>query len=1161
MKKNTLVLLFLMAFFSATQAQLVINELMSNNVSYNMDELWNYSMWVEIYNSYTSAVNQGNYYITDDLSEPRKWKPASKSIPAKGFSVLWFERENVAGHANFKLDPQGGKLYILSATNEIVDQVTYPAQKRNISCGRITDGAREWVFFELPSPGASNNGKQNAVQRCTHPVLNKAGGFYTGSSVSVGFETPTAGETIRYTTDGKEPTLASMAYTPGANLTYNKTTVIRAKTFATGKLSSDVISATFFLENRTFDLPVNSIITDPVNLFDNTIGIYTRGTNGLTGRGETTPANWNRPWHRPANYELFDVKKVCQINQELDISINGGWTRARNLKSLRIKPRNKFGNNHLNYDFFPFTKPNQKYKDILLRNSGNDFGASMIKDGFIQSLFLKSKMNLDLQAYQPSVVFMNGEYYGIENIRERAGSDYVYSNYGLKDGEFYMAEDSELPTYPPYIEFINYVTQNDIQQTAVYDNVCNMMDIDNYMDYIVSMVYCGNQDWPWNNLIIWRPVNNGKWRWITFDTDSGFENANPAAANEALDRLYNGRGNANENYAQVLPRELTKNQTFANRLVDRFAIRISTDFDAQRVIAVLDSVCALVKNEIPYHQAKWGGNHAGKVNTMRNFANARQSALLNKVSARYLNNASIQNVNISSNITSARYMFNSEPLQYANANIRYFNNRQLKLEAKPVRGYKFKHWEYPSSSPATLLPMGSDWKYYDKGQLPASNWATEDYDDTAWASGPAPLGLDTKVPTIFDLKTLVSYGTNANSKYITTYFRTKVTIAQLASKSDFTATVFVDDGAVIYVNGKEIGRANMPSGTVSYNTFASAAAANNGITQTFSIPSSYLKEGVNHIAVEVHQNAVTSTDLIFDLSIQYISNTGSSVATTNTVFSTTVTGTVSVRAVYEESDEPNPDILPAVLINEVMAGNSIFTDEHGNKGDYIELYNAEDSPIDVGGWYLSDTHVRPTLVRISAYAPQTTTIPPKGFLVIWADNDPSAGPLHVNFALNKLGETIILSRPDPTNTDDVQKIDQVAYPALKSNESFSRTSDGGLTWAIRRGTPGKSNSSIDDEDDDDDGDGDDEDGGDNDPILFYPLKESSNVQVYPTLTSDRIYIENAEGKQVTVQNLAGMILLRTNCVDYQTEISVGSLPAGLYIITVEKESFKVIVQR
>jgi hypothetical protein len=279
--------------------------------------------------------------------------------------------------------------------------------------------------------------------------------------------------------------------------------------------------------------------------------------------------------------------------------------------------------------------------------------------------------------------------------------------------------------------------------------------------------------------------------------------------------------------------------------------------------------------------------------------------------------------------------------------------------------------------------------------------------------------------------------------------------------------------------------------------------------------------------------------------------------------------------VYEESDEPNPDFIPEVFINEVMSDNSMFPDENGRKGDYIELYNAEDTPIDIGGWYITDTPVKPTLVQIPDNAPEATTIPAKGFLVLWADKRPSAGPLHINFGLSKSGETIVLSRPDPQNPDAIQKIDQVTFPALKTNKSYSRTLDGGPIWAIRTGTPGETNENGkdddgdddddgdgDDDDDDDDGDDDDDDDDDDKPVLYDELlKESAQVLLYPTITSDLIYIENAQGKQVAVHNAAGILFLKTNCVDDRTVISTENFPVGFYIITVGKDSFKLIIQR
>ena len=140
----------LFSFFVFTSivvfAQLRINELMSNNVSAVMDEYYNYRMWVELYNMGETMENQGNYYFTDDLNQPKQWKPLSKDIPPKGFSVIWFEREGVededvigvevddmSGHSSFKLDPKGGTLYLLDENANIVDRVDYPAQYRNVS--------------------------------------------------------------------------------------------------------------------------------------------------------------------------------------------------------------------------------------------------------------------------------------------------------------------------------------------------------------------------------------------------------------------------------------------------------------------------------------------------------------------------------------------------------------------------------------------------------------------------------------------------------------------------------------------------------------------------------------------------------------------------------------------------------------------------------------------------------------------------------------------------------------------------------------------------------------------------------------------------------------------------------------------------------------------
>jgi hypothetical protein len=246
-----------------TQAQLVINELMPKNVSYVMDDAYNFSMWVEVYNPTDEAQNLSNFYFTNKATTSTEWRPKSQIVPAKGYQVLYFEREERDGHASFKLDPEGGSLFLYNLSLALVDEVEYPEQHRNISYGRLTDGAASWAFFESPSPGASNDGKPSADTRCADPVFLLKNGFYT-TTQTLHFEAQTDGETIYYTTDNTEPTTSSLLYDASAGINLNNTVVIHAKAFKTGKLSSDVVSSTFFIKERKSALRVVSIAMAPM---------------------------------------------------------------------------------------------------------------------------------------------------------------------------------------------------------------------------------------------------------------------------------------------------------------------------------------------------------------------------------------------------------------------------------------------------------------------------------------------------------------------------------------------------------------------------------------------------------------------------------------------------------------------------------------------------------------------------------------------------------------------------------------------------------------------------------------------------------------------------------------------------------------------------------
>ena len=164
----------------------------------------------------------------------------------------------------------------------------------------------------------------------------------------------------------------------------------------------------------------------------------------------------------------------------------------------------------------------------------------------------------------------------------------------------------------------------------------------------------------------------------------------------------------------------------------------------------------------------------------------------------------------------------------------------------------------------TLIPAGATWKYLDNGTNQGTTWTATGFNDTTWASGPAELGYGDG-----DEATIVSYGSNANNKYITTYFRDSFTVSNPASYTALNLGLVRDDGAVVYLNGTEVFRSNMPTGTITYTTLASTNV--NGTDESTFFPGtispSLLIAGTNVIAVEVHQSVATSSDISFNFSL------------------------------------------------------------------------------------------------------------------------------------------------------------------------------------------------------------------------------------------------------------------------------------------------------
>ena len=636
--KRFYLLLTILATAVSTQAQtLIINELMQSNIDCIMDDLNDFpDSWVELYNPTDASINLKNYKIGTKDKANKAWSLPIKTIAAKGYVVIYCDKagedEGVSAlHTNFRLESgKDGKLYLFKG-NDIVDQLEGMAKQPapNIAYGRKSDGADEWGYQARPTPGASNCG--TVYQKVLgEPVFSTKGRvkIASGSNTRLTLSLPEGapeGTKIRYTLDGSEPTENSQEYTSA--LFFNSTKIVRAKLFCEGYLSprSTCHSYIFFPSNRKLTLSVVSIMTDNKYLNDAKIGIY------VDGSYNSKQKNYEYNWRRPMNIEIFETSdQESVINQLGEMRVTGGATRGNMRKSLGIYAHKRFGEKRLNYEFFPDQKPGMTdFKSIMLRNAGNDFDYLFMRDAIIQRT-MAQHVDLDWQAWRPVIVYINGEYTGMLNIRERSNEDNIYTNYeGLEDIDM-IENDEELKegTIDNFNAFKAFYNESG-HTLAEY---AEWMDWEEYINLMIENIYFNNQDFPGNNNVIWRPqAEGGKWRWITKDTDFGLGLYGSAADYNTIKWLYDNKYDYDRNWANkpehtILFRHLMEDIDFKTEFLSRAAIYMGDFLNEKGTREVWDAMYNMIKTEYPYHRElvnRWWPNYDNELSTARKWLNKR----------------------------------------------------------------------------------------------------------------------------------------------------------------------------------------------------------------------------------------------------------------------------------------------------------------------------------------------------------------------------------------------------------------------------------------------------------------------------------------------------------------------------------------------------------
>ena len=1193
---------------------IVINELMAANVGTAMSPAYNFDSWVEFYNPTEQAVDLKDCYLSNDGSNLTRWQmPADiGTVPAKGYLVVWLGSNDIkTSQAPFKLDCDGGSIYLSSPQGELITSVDYPEAMSRTAWARKTDGGDAWGWTADATPGASNATAAFCETRLDPPVVNMGSQLFTGS-LNIEVTIP-KGATLMYTTDCSVPMstvtadnpveepswhefvingdcessdvrsffcrdadgsgdinritdgagvdgsrgvvvhaidnpehdwsaqffihtpdhiwkagehyrfrmmaradkrahiTAQSHRTPGdyihwqflnndyyidtewheftyegditqdqagtdermqtiafnlngdgvennfyfdniswesfsapennnvtayqskdGKFTVNGTTNYVFRLFKDGYLPSVPVSRSFIQTSNQYTIPVVSIVGDERYFTDPMWGIDVKGSNGITGNGSDDPVNWNQPWDRPVNFSYISPTEGMLFNQDVNISVSGGWTRSASPRSMKLKSNKVFdGQNHFDYSFFP-QKPYIRNKTLLIRNGGNDvYSGSRFMDPALTTIIQRSGIDIDVQSFVQVAEYINGKFRGVLNLREPNNDKFVYANWGYDDEEIDAFENGEFKNGTD--EAYNRLCQlaEDINTPGNYESVMSLLDVDEFANYMAAELYLGNEDWPGNNVKGYRSQQDGRFRFVCFDLDYSFNIWDRYDFRQVLDN--------NSGFKMVkLFIDLLKHDGFRRKFIDTYCIIAGSVFEKERATAIVNEMADAMR-PMSQFDGKLPDNTANKIKSELENRLELMMGLLQQYEPMKLANVASQNVTLKSNTQGASLYVNDINVPYA-----YFNGQlftPVTLEAKAPAGYTFTGWRKSSESTVKVVKTNDTWKYYDKGEISYNNWRENGYNDSMWKSGEAPLGY-----SMTGVTTTVGFGSDAQRKNPTTYFRKSFNLsAAPTSKDVFLLNYQLDDGCIVWINGKEGGRVNMRSGTVNYNTFSSAFAEGVPVTGTINLDPSLFQKGSNVIAVEVHNTSYTSSDLFWacELSTSVGGSTDEGLIT-EPVIDMPEDYTLVLEACFEplsDAERLQQGITP-IRINEVSADDGIYVNDYFKRKDWVELYNTTNQDIDVEGMYLSDNPDKPKKYQItgtSASAAGTavsTTIPAHGYLIVWCDKESSLSQLHASFKLANEGGEILLTAADESWTD------RFTYAAHTSDQTVGRYPDG-----------------------------------------------------------------------------------------------------------------------
>jgi gliding motility-associated-like protein len=715
MLTKTLRLISILFVFNFTvQSQVVINEYSCSNINTLPDNFNNYEDWIELYNKGNSAVNLSGYYLSDNASTPLKWQIPNGTIPAQGYFLIYASGldtlDGSSLHTNFKLTQTKYEPIILSSSSgAFLDSIgTRPAQSDH-SRGRKTDGASIWSLFTSPTPETSNTNSD--IEYTARPVMNKQAGFYSGS-VTVTISTSSPNTTIYYTDDGTTPNSGSATYT--GPVAIFSTTVIRAVA-----IDNNGIAPQSFIESNTYFIdaphlmPIVSIFGDQINTLLNGTQI-----NPITV------------------LEYFDKNGlfISEANGTANEHGNDSW--AYDQRGIDFITRDQQGyNNAIKAKLFTI-KDRKSFQRIILKAGANDNypesnGGAHIRDSYVTSLAQLGDMYLDGRTSAFVVLYVNGGYWGVYDIREKADdSDYTEYYYDQNENNIqYLktwggtwSEYGGPQSQTDWAAFRSFVNANNLAIPANYNYVDSVYNVKSLTDYFILNSYVVCTDWLNWNTAWWRGLDpNGKgkkWRYALWDEDATFGHyinytnvpstaptANPCNA----ENLPNPGG---QGHTQIM-KKLLSNPDFKQYYVSRYIDLTNSSLSCSYMLHVLDSMIAIIEPEMPAHVARWGGSvnqWKTNVQSLRTFITNRCVGVQTGMNSCYTLSGPYDFCVDVEPQGAGNIKINSLTLSQFPDSGKYYGGLKTYCSAIPNANYSFDHWEITSTD--TIFSSSTDSSIY-----------------------------------------------------------------------------------------------------------------------------------------------------------------------------------------------------------------------------------------------------------------------------------------------------------------------------------------------------------------------------------------------------------------------------------------------------------------